>query len=168
MATRPDAIVIAQVAVAVVVLVGAGLLVRSLGELQGTGTGFRTQNVVAAQVSLPRATHDIVMSAQVSEAIRTELEALPGVEFATVWGPNVPLNAGVFEGSYAEGAVPEDDEPALARYHLIRADGLDALDIPVIRGRGITAEDRPGTLQAVVVSECCKPALRPLSTASKP
>ncbi len=155
------ALVVTQVAAAVVVVAGATLLVRSLAELQESSPGFRTRDVVLAAVDLPRERYDVEAVGRAANAFQEELRKIPGVEAVGLWGPATPLLGGPAESIVPEGALGEEREAFSPRYHLVGPDSLDHAGIAVVRGRGIGPADRFGALPVVVVSRALAEALWP-------
>ncbi|HEY7097916.1 MAG TPA: ABC transporter permease [Terriglobales bacterium] len=150
-----SALVIGNVAVALVLLLGVGLLVRSLQQLLEVHTGFDAHNVLTANVDVagPNYRKDeqfIAFYQQVLERVR----ALPGVETAG-FTSQLPLGGNVDGyGVHVEGKVspnPQND-PSADRYS-ITPDYLRAMRIPVLQGRGFNDEDRSDSLPVVLVNQ---------------
>ncbi len=139
-----------QVALAVLLLCGAGLLLRSFWHLLDQGLGFDTRGVVAAEVSLPpsRYAEDAAVGAFWDRAL-AELAALPGVEAAGLvnhpplgrWDPTGQMDV---EG----GPSPTVD----AAYRVAGGGYFRALGIPVLAGRTFDARDAAGAADVVVVN----------------
>ena len=148
------ALVLVEVAVAVVLLVAAGLLLRSLVRLQGISPGFEPAGVLTAQVSLPDAGYpDDAARAPFYRELRERLEALPGVEAAGAGFPLPLSGAGYFLSFGIEGreAPPPQDSPS-AGIRFVTPGYLEALEIPLVDGRRITAADREGAVEVAVVN----------------
>lgn len=153
---RGGVLVAAQVALAVIVLVGAGLLVRTLTTLYRLDLGFAAPQLSTARLSLPR---EVVASrprlASFYERLTERLESTPGVSAATVsMLPPFSERNGWDAFFTVEGQGPADvsANPALD-FQAVLADHFSAMGIPVLRGRGISADDREGGDPVVVVSE---------------
>jgi predicted permease len=135
-------LVVSQVALAVVILVGAGLLLRSLVGLQHVDPGFRPDGVLTARLGLPSARYS---SAQDRAGFYRELEmrlaGLPGVQ-ATGVSYALPWN-GYDENSgfEIEGWEPPEDLLMSLRYHFVGADFLEAIGVPLLEGRGLRYSD---------------------------
>ena len=142
-------------AIALLLLFGAGLLVKSTARLVNVHPGFSAERAIKLEVDLsgPRYKEDAAVVAfydRVLEGIR----ALPGVESAGAVS-QLPLG-GNFDGNGIHlvehpQANPEDD-PSAERFGA-SADYLRAMRIPVLRGRGFTARDRPDSAPVVLINK---------------
>jgi predicted permease len=136
-------LVVVEVALALVLLVGAGLLVRTIAALAGEDPGFTTQNLLLAQVDLPESKYQEPhqMTSFFDHALE-RIRALPGVESAGAIS-NAPFSGSSSSGSYqVEGYTPGDGESA--PHGLIRVvdeDYFDTMRISLLAGRGFTAVD---------------------------
>jgi putative ABC transport system permease protein len=148
-------LVVAEIALALTLLVGAGLLIRSFARLQGVDPGFNPDNLVTFSVALPRATYDTpVKRAQFFETLRARLAAIPGVEGVGATS-NVPFGQNWSTSSfYVEGhQTPEGQPGPWGDTRLITPGFHEAMGIRLIRGRYLTPADREGTDRVVVVDE---------------
>ncbi len=135
-------LVVAQVALAVVLLTGASLLSRTLLRLQQVDPGFRPEQVLAVSLSLPAARYPAFPQVRVfHQALTAELGALPGVEALGI-ATNVPFGDGWFKLMSAEGVTRPGQRPFLVRHSIVAGDYFQALGIPLLRGRLFAAEDR--------------------------
>ena len=141
-------LVAGQVAIAVVLLVGAGLLIRSFASLQGVNPGFRTRGVLTARVSLPdhRYPDDPRVRAFWNDLL-ARLGGLPGVTRAGVTS-DLPLQSGSYLSFRVEGRpAPGPDVVQDAVVCSVGGDYFRTLGIPLVRGRLTDArdgsEDRP-------------------------
>ena len=147
---------IAEIAIAVVVAIGAGLLFRSFAHLQSIERGFNSNNLVMASLLLPEARQRNTRSMLAFyEQLLPRVTALPGVVSAT------PTHVGPGSGTFGlsapmffEGQTPEDSkrnpystwEPVLPSY-------FRTLGIPLLRGRAFTDADRADAAPVAVVSD---------------
>lgn len=149
-----DIVVVAEVALSLLLLVGAGLMVRTFLRLHATHPGFDASNTVVAHVSLPVAEYadDAAMAAFYEEAL-DRIGALPGVESAaTVL--TLPMHwaiRGTF-GLFIEGRADDPSDPAQAGYQVVSPGYFGTLRIPLLRGRSIEDTDRPHTPIVAVVN----------------
>jgi putative ABC transport system permease protein len=156
-------LVIAQIALAMVLLAGAGLLVRSFSRLRQVDPGFRTQQGLSFRVSLPESTYkeDSQLLA-FQEALHTRLSSLPGVGAAGAVSL-LPLSGDNFNFSFmVEGRppLPPAQQPAM-EVRVATPTYFDALGIPLRRGRGIAPGDTEESPQVVVISESAVRAFFP-------
>ena len=155
-----DALVIAQVAVSVVLLVGAGLLLRSFVELTSVDPGFRTANVVKLELRLPPSRYpqsfenypDWREIRAFHERLLDRVAALPGVERAAL-AANHPLAPGYTNSFVIEGRESEyESQPEIA----VRAASPEyfaVVGVPLRRGRLPDVRDAAGAPDVVVLNE---------------
>src|SRR5215472_4132320 len=145
--------VTAEFALALVLLVGAGLLIRSLAKLLEADPGFRPDHILTLSVPLPRQAYP--HAPQVESFYKELLDRtsnLPGVESASV-SNDLPLNAreevsvNIEGNSNAEGQAPQ----AICQSWLM-GNYFQAMGIPLLEGRWFTAQDRSGSEQVAIVS----------------
>ena len=147
------ALVVAQVALSLLLLAGAGLMLRSFESLLRVSPGFDAQGAFAASVSVAGPAYDNVPAAQiryVAEALR-RVSALPGVESAAAIS-QLPLEGKQARSYEIEDYVPAPGEPKPASAFRAVTPGLPAtLRIPVVAGRDFgAADDEKGALVVMV------------------
>jgi putative ABC transport system permease protein len=149
-----ELLIVAELAIALVLVVAAGLLVRSVGRLQNVDPGFDPNGVLTMRTALP---FDKYREPSVRKAyygaVLERVGRLPGVEsagFATF----LPLTfTGLRGGVPVEGRTPSAAQPGLgATYRVVSADYFRTLGIPVLSGRAFSAADGPGTAPVAIVS----------------
>ncbi|MET0397799.1 MAG: ABC transporter permease [Longimicrobiaceae bacterium] len=150
-----SALVAGEVALAVVLLLGAGLLVRSLAALYGVDPGFRTGGVLTLRVSLPESGYPD--DARVVGAFREMLRRVgdvPGVDAAGAV-TNLPLASTLGDLNFEmEGQpVPDGAVSPRADWQAVTPGYLRALGMQVLAGRGIEARDDERAPGAVVINE---------------
>jgi predicted permease len=147
------ALVVGQMALALALLVGAGLLTRSLVNLQRVPLGFATERVLTFQVGLSGAHYDTSEKEdQFWTALLGRLRAIPGVVAAGAGG-SLPL-AGISSASVAiEGRPVPAGAPPEVKYSPASAGYFEALGIPLVRGRSIEDRDRADAPDVVVINE---------------
>jgi putative ABC transport system permease protein len=149
-----SALVVTEVALAVMLLTGAGLLVRSLGEVLSVDPGFAPDHLVTMEVdaSGPRYREDSTLwrvQGQILEAVRT----VPGA-VAAGFASQIPLNGNFDRYGVRIETKPlanPEDAPAADRYS-VSPDYLGTMKIPVLRGRGFTAADRAGAPPVALIN----------------
>jgi predicted permease len=148
-----DALVITEVALALALLTGAGLLIRSFLKLQQTAPGFDPERVLTASLSLPDARYgDAQKVAAFQRRLLDRVSALPGVRSAGLTS-DLPWtgydeNAGfIIEGK----TFPPNDGPE-GRYHFVSSDYFRTIGVPLIAGRFFNDADRPDTQPVVLIN----------------
>jgi putative ABC transport system permease protein len=150
-----SALVIVEVALSLVLLVGAGLLLRSFASLAKVDPGFRAQNVLTFGVSLPPANYRTQgQTSGFFHALLERVARLPGVSTAGAVNP-LPFSGSNSSGSLKiEGyKVPAGGTPPHADQRVVSPGYFKAMGIPLLRGRLITDSDGDGAPVAVVVDE---------------
>jgi predicted permease len=145
----------AQVALALVLLVGSGLLLRSLSNLRAVSLGFDPEGVLAFQVSLPPARYDDGAALYSFHSVLEErLGALPGVASVGATS-NLPLAGFDGDASFTiEGRpVPPPEQSQAVWFRRVTPELLGTLRIPVVRGRGILPSDDAQAPRVVVINE---------------
>ena len=150
-----DAFVVVQLELSLVLLSGAGLLIRSFRNLMDVDAGYRVEHVLTAQIALPgqRYQTDTVVRQFMQQAIE-RVGTIPGVtDVGAVTRP--PLAPGNPQNNViAEGREPRGDEPVLvANVRFVTPGYFDAIGTPIITGRGFTAADGPDAPPVVIVDE---------------
>ncbi len=148
-------LIIAQVAVSLMLLICAGLFVRSLGEAQGVSPGFNIDQTAYMTLNTRILGYsDEERSLNFLSTLKERIGALPGVQ-STAIATRIPLSPGVnLESLYVEGH-PEPEEGEAPAVDAVRVDHgyFDALQIPVLRGRAFTDGDTAQAPPVVAVSE---------------
>ena len=148
-----QALVIAQVAIAFVILVGAGLFIKSLRNLFAIDPGFRTENVLKVPMNLPRQKYAGEKSDQFYRQLTERLKALPGVEAVSA-ASITPLSDSV--GSIniqIEGYQARPGENLGIDFSQVGPGYHELADIPIVQGRGFTDQDRQGAPGVVIINE---------------
>lgn len=153
-ATRTG-LVVAEVALAVMLVVAAGLLGRSYARLQDVDPGFSKDNVLTAQMQLSATTYpDAVARRGFWTRLVAETSRIPGVT-AVGLTSNVPFNGMVGSGSYSiVGYTPGPTEAAPhGRQEVVGGDYFRAMQIPVLKGRTFAATDGADSPRVVVIDK---------------
>jgi putative ABC transport system permease protein len=155
------ALVTAQIALALVLLTGAGLMVKSAARLQGTGIGVDGDGVLTMRFDLPRATYTEekgrAFYAQLTERVR----AVPGVESAAL--ANCPPVTGGCSGTiiwFNRTPLGPGQDP-LVGIHWATPEYFPTLGIRLVQGRNFTEHDRMGQPRVALVNEAAARALWP-------
>ncbi|HEY2944685.1 MAG TPA: ABC transporter permease [Vicinamibacteria bacterium] len=148
-------LVVLQHALALVLLVGAGLLVRSFLLVQRAPRGFEAGHLLTAQLPMPAARFaDDVRRAAFLRDVRQRVEALPGVRAAGLVSV-LPFDGSGFGGPFSVEGRPFDPSgaPPVANYRAMSAGYLEAMGIPILRGRAVADGDGPEAPPVVVINE---------------
>ncbi len=147
--------VVCEVAAALILLTGAGLLVKSLARLQAVNPGFSPDRVLTAQIALP-ATRYPTPAARVTFWKRAldEASAIPGVTSVGLTS-NVPFNGNVSSGSYTIVGRPQAaGEPSPhGRQEIVGGDYFKSMHIPLRAGRMFDSRDTADSAPVVIIDE---------------
>ena len=149
-----NTIVIAEMALAMVLLTGAGLLIRSFERLQNVNAGFNASHLLTAQIDLPKAQYSKPEQwAAFESQLLERLNGMPGVDEATAALP-LPLIGGFINlGFQIEGEPPKSkSESPSANFAAIHPNYFHVMQIPLLQGREFTPADRQGAPNVCVVS----------------
>jgi putative ABC transport system permease protein len=155
-------LIAAEVALAVLLLVGAGLLIRSGIELSRVRPGFDPRGVLTARLTLPADEYrDAARVVATFDRIAEDVGGLPGVAAAAV-ATQVPLAP----GGNSNGLVPEGKPFDMkymvpARLRMVSPGFFRTMAIPMMRGRAFDARDRRGAQKVMIVSQTLADALFP-------
>jgi putative ABC transport system permease protein len=164
-----SALVVAQLAVSLILLVGAGLLGRSFVRLMQQDMGFRTERIVTMNLlnAVPRDDAARARLIQFHDAVEARLRALPGV--VHIGGvDSFPLGGGSSNGTFliVDPSTPRPTTSAefapllrnkemtgQAEYRLVTPDYFETMGIPLLRGRGVEARDDRESPHVAVITE---------------
>jgi predicted permease len=135
------ALVVAQVATSLVMLIGAGLFIRTLRNLQSLETGFNHENLVTFSLNPRLNNYPPAQTAQLFRRLLERLEAIPGARSATL--SQHPILAGSRNDApiFMQNRTLRQSEGGNALVNDVAANFLDTLQIPILRGRGFTLRD---------------------------
>jgi putative ABC transport system permease protein len=148
-------LVVSEVALSLMLLIGAGLLVKSFLLLRGTDAGFDAENVLTMRVSLPSLKYKGKQKAEFFERLAERVAQLPGVESvgATLSLPLNGSNISVGRSFIPDGRPLTPEESINARYSVTTPGYFGAMKIPLVAGRQFTERDREDAPQVVIVNE---------------
>jgi putative ABC transport system permease protein len=149
-----SALVIGEVALALMLMVGAGLLLRSAMLVSHVNPGFDTANLATGRVGLPDAGyHDPVVARQTFERMIAAAAALPGVESAAVVS-RAPLAGGAgTNGLIPEGKPIDPSSVINSNLRIVSPDYLSTVRIPLKSGRNFTAQDTRDRKFVAIINE---------------
>ena len=150
-----SALVIAEVALAVTLLAGAGLLIRSFGKLAAVDPGFKVAPALAFDLSLPDSRYE-KEAQQIAffDQLLPKLRAIPGVESAAAV-ISLPLTGSSIVLTFEVAGrppVPPSQQPAI-QVRIATPEYFSTIGIPLKRGRLFSDDDRWGSTQVVVITE---------------
>jgi putative ABC transport system permease protein len=157
-------LVIVELALSVVLLVGAGLATRSIMNLRRVNTGLDTRNILTASISLPGIRYD--SDAKViafMNALRDRLAAMPGVEAAGIASAS-PLGGGGFylgRMMLAEGRDASSQTEVDVNWNVTTPGYFAALRVPILHGRDFTTRDDSASPPVMIVNEKFAKAMFP-------
>lgn len=148
-------LVVAEIAMAMVLLLASGLLVRSLAKLEQVRTGFDPSGLMSAELSLPATTYkNAEQQAAFYRTLEERLTQIPGVSHAAISNALPFTNAGGSGSFTIEGqTLPPNDPGPHGNRRSVSPDYFAALRIPLLRGRVFTPQDRAETEQVCVIDD---------------
>lgn len=146
-------LVVTELAIAVVLLIGASLLIQSLWRLRQVSPGFESQNLLTFVVGIPEVRYPVEKQAQFYKDLVTRIESLPGVRSASSIIP-LPLSGSMFRISFeTEGRpVPKGEEPS-ADFFSINEGYFKTLGVPILKGRDFNERDTAKSTGVVIVNQ---------------
>jgi len=140
---------IAEVALSLILLVGAGLLLRSFSTLMRVDLGFQPDHVMAMNLSLPQLRYpDAAARLQFFQHLEERVRALPGVE-SVAYANRMPMRGGWASGITLDG---NPDRRASPDFQAVNPGYFQTLGIPLLRGRSLNAQDNVGSEPVAVVN----------------
>jgi putative ABC transport system permease protein len=148
------ALVAAEVALAVVVVIGAALLMRSFWSLRNVDPGFRPENLLTIDLAVPQARYDMKATTVFYQRLVERLAALPGAEVAAAASDLPPLAGRYVWDVFIEGRpIPPGQAAPTPNMRAVTRDYFRAMSIPMVRGRPFGPEDRESSLPVAVINE---------------
>ncbi len=143
-----------QVVVSVVILVSAGLLLRTLREARAFDPGFDTRNLLVSSLDLSTLGYGKEEGYRFQSELKATIEALPGVDRVSL-ATNIPLGGGTDRLSYRiPGFEPSADRSTISLHtYAVGPDYFETMAIPILRGRPFSSADRAGAALVAVVNE---------------
>lgn len=153
-------LVVAELALAVVLVIGAGLLIKSFWRLQQVDPGFSTEGVLKAEYQLPQSRYPADFSAwpnfqeihRFNDALSRQAEALPGVESVAI-ARNHPLDAGFTNSFTVVGRETEAEDWPEISIRSVSPGYFSTLGIPLVRGRLLRDSDDPSSSPVLLINE---------------
>jgi putative ABC transport system permease protein len=148
-------LVVAQVALALLLLAGAGLTLKSFRNAQNAPLGFNPEDILVADVSLPKARYDTDEKiAHFNDQLIERIRALPGVEAAAL-GLNIPFDNNEWDSSFHITGTPPypPGERPEAEINIVTPDYFRVMRMSLLRGRAFTTNDRANQPRSVIIDE---------------
>ncbi len=145
-------LVVGQVALSLVVLVGAGLCVRSLQKLQAIDAGFDLSKVLVMSADVSLSGYNNERGLRFYSELLERLKLLPGVEAASL-AAQLPLSGGISSTLKAEGYAPKPGEDLSSDFNIVGADYFRTMKIPLLQGREFGESDTTTAPQVVIINE---------------
>ncbi len=158
-----DGLVMAEVAVAMTLLVASAMAFSGFDAVRGTGPGFRTERVLTARVDLPPSRYATpeTQTAFVDE-LRARLAARPELEWAHVWAPGRPGQTFWAQTIVREGQeVAQMTEAPLGRFHIVSPGAIEDLGMTLVAGRLLDEGDVAGSVPVAVINRSMAEELWP-------
>jgi predicted permease len=151
-----QALIVAQVAMSVVLLIGAGLFVRTLHNLNNVDVGFNRENLLLFRLDPRLNNYRNEQMAPLYEQIIERLQAVPGVRSATL--SRHPLLSGSFarmgvsvQGHAKLGGPGGND--VVAHVHIVRSNFFETMEMPLLLGRALSPQDNKNAPKAIVINQ---------------
>lgn len=147
-----NALVVTEIALTLVLLIGAGLMIRSFARLQALEIGFSPDHVMSMRIELPK--YKPAAEAAFNQQLLDRIGALPGVEAASV-ASSTPLSSNSAGTVLRIKGRPEDEQTPVG-LHSIGPDYFKTLRVPLVKGRTFNDQDRGEKLVAIIDEKAAK------------
>jgi len=147
------ALVVSQVAVSLLLLIGAGLFLRSLQKLRAVDPGFEIDGAMVAQIDPRGGGYPPEQLPELYERVVAQVEAVPGIESASMSLFGLLTNSSWRTGIVLDGYTPGEDEEMLVRGQVVMPTHFETMRIPLVRGRYLATSDREGAPQVALVNQ---------------
>jgi putative ABC transport system permease protein len=147
-------LIVAESALAVVLLIGAGLLIKSFIKLQNVQPGFRAENVLTLRLDLPR-TKDTKPEqwANFHDELQQRVSALPGVEYVGMVS-ELPLTGQPNDAPFSiDGRAPDPSQTMNADFRRANQDYFQAMGIPLVKGRYFSQQEARQNAGVAIISK---------------
>jgi len=148
-----NVLVVIELAVAVLLLVVAGLLIQSLWRLRNVDNGLQTKNILTFNLAVPETKYDSARQGQFFIDLKSRLEAMPGAQSASAIYP-LPLSGERFSISFEIEGRPmaKKDHPS-ADFFTTGVGYFRTMGIPIIKGRDFDDRDKHGATPVIIITE---------------
>ena len=148
-------LVMAEVALSVMLVIGAGLLIRTVYNLTSIDAGFDRSRLVTFSITLPMATSEPDTRARSYQRVLDKLRAAPGVQRATIMSGLPPSRSPDAISTRIENYIGADGRPleVIDYYQFVMGDYFETIGVPIVAGRGFERTDIASQGKVVVVNE---------------
>ena len=148
-------LVVAQVTISLVILICAGLFIRSLGMVRQTDPGFQTENLVTMIVNLDLLAYDQPSMQRFFPELQRRVEALPGVRSAALASEMPLMDSRQSRGPVVkEGEIdPPPNQGVISECSIVTPKYFDTLRMPLVRGRDFTERDDTNAPRVIIVNQ---------------
>jgi len=158
-------LVVAQLALSIVVLIGAGLCIKSLRNLLSIDPGYQSQNLLIIPLELDEKKYDEVRGLSFQREVFARLSSIPGVHSLS-YGLVMPFSGSRFVSSiFVEGKQPLPNEQMAFDASVVGPGYHETMGIPFLEGRGFTEQDKTGAPPVIVINEALAQRLFPNQSA---
>ncbi|HXD34162.1 MAG TPA: ABC transporter permease [Pyrinomonadaceae bacterium] len=150
-----DALVVAEIALSLILLVGAGLMIRSFAQLVSVPPGFDPNNVLTGRISLTREIYNNPDECvRYTDEILARLRALPGVESVAFVAP-MPFSGGNVGSDFVVAGRPQPDpgKAPTANNRSVSEEYFQSMKIALLKGRYFNSQDKRGGVGAAIVNQ---------------
>jgi predicted permease len=159
--TLRSLLVVSQLALAIVVLIGAGLCIKSLRNLLAIDPGYNAETLLVVPLELDEKKYDEASGRVFQHHLYARLETLPGVE-AVSYGTVMPFSGSRYMSSiFVQGRTPLPNEQMAFDASVVGPGYHETMGIQMAQGRGFTDEDREGAPRVVIINEALAQRLFP-------
>jgi predicted permease len=148
-----NALVVFQISISLVLLIGAGLFLRSLQKAYATDFGFDTRDALLASVDMARQGYNEAQGRNFYQQFVDGVQAMPGVRGVTL-AQYIPVNAGGSRtGVYIEGYTSQPGEDLELNLNVVDANYFDTLGTPLLAGRAFGEQDTATSTKVIIINE---------------
>jgi putative ABC transport system permease protein len=147
-----NALVVIEIGIALVLIIGAGLLVKSFIKLRSVNPGFRADNMITMTVHLPQVYRTAEQMKAFHEKVLERLKALPGVNSAAIvnW---LPMGMGLIKGSFSVEGLPDSATGFNVNKPAVTPGYFRTMEITLLQGRDFTRADNEKSPGVMIVGQ---------------
>jgi len=146
-------LLVLQVAISLILLIGAGLFLRTLQNLRNVEVGFNTQNLLLVSVDATVNQYDEERAQRLFEQMKETYKSLPGVQSVSLSSTALLAGSTWISSIHVQGRESKQEEDLNAHMMRISPEFFETLEIPILAGRGFTHRDGPEAPKAAVINQ---------------